>query len=159
MPKEAKYNSAPIMSNPLNGKQNLNRGCWYIAALAEHYDNDLYSIATAYNKGWQGVDYHSVNVKTNDYIKPLMKYYNQYKSSIPEEEKEEINQDEPIINNPINNLPDPLPNNLIINNSNNTENITNNDSNVEEFTFADQPKKNTYLFREKDYSSFFGIFF
>lgn len=75
---EARWEEAPRMDDPFNGRQNLDRGCWLLKALFEHYDLDVWKATTAYNYGWQGTDAGLVDPYTFSYAQQVMDYRRQY---------------------------------------------------------------------------------
>ena len=86
MPPEAVWAEAPILTNAYDGGQNLNRGCWYLAALLDHYGGDQYKAATAYRWGWQGIDegwgYPWNSPYDNGYVNEVFQFKNEYLTNV-----------------------------------------------------------------------------
>ncbi|HIJ98855.1 TPA: transglycosylase SLT domain-containing protein [archaeon] len=82
MPPEAIQTQAPVMTDAYNGRQNLDRGCWYMKALLNHYGNDQYKAATAYRFGWQGTDAGSFDPYDNNYVNDVFRYKSEYLQNV-----------------------------------------------------------------------------
>jgi hypothetical protein len=97
MPPEANYDDSPVMIDAYNGTQNIDRGSWYMKALHDHYDGDLYKIGSAYRYGWQPVDAFlqgepGQDPYNNEYIIEVMNFRAEYLDNVglTEEELQEL---------------------------------------------------------------------
>ncbi|MBU3897056.1 MAG: transglycosylase SLT domain-containing protein [Nanoarchaeota archaeon] len=86
MPNTAIYNKMPIVTDLLDGMENIDRGCWYLSSLLKYYNNDYNITALAYDEGWQYVSVQT-NYKNNEYVKVVSNYQNEYLESITDKPK------------------------------------------------------------------------
>ncbi len=81
IPPEARRSEAPVMYDAYNGRQNLDRGCWYFKALVNRYNGNEWKAVAAYKHGWFGVDDGRFN-EFSSYTQQVKRYYEAYLATV-----------------------------------------------------------------------------